>query len=106
MRLERPARGQPETLGNVVPGRGEQILLAPCSRLERRHDPPLALEAVCDVLVELGVRIFDLRAVAGMDPLEPHGTEAPQPVEVAAQRSAAWRDEHAALAEDRIARER
>ncbi len=48
----------------------------------RGEDPPLALEPVGDVLVELGRRVLDHRAVARVEAGEPEAAEAPQAVEV------------------------
>ena len=53
VRLQRPARGQPEPLRHLVPRRREQLVLRARARRERLDDAALALQPVPDVLVEL-----------------------------------------------------
>ena len=69
------------------------------------HQQPLALEAVGDVLVELGGGIPDVGPVAGAEHVEVELAQPAQGVEVGRQRALAGRDEHRALAEHRVAGE-
>ena len=95
-----------EPFRHAVPRRRQQLVLRARARLERRDDPALALQPVRDVLVELRGRIVDDRPVAGVEPLQPERAQPPQAVQVLAQRAAAGGDEHAPLAEHRVAGER
>ena len=88
----------------VVPGRVEHLVDVRAPAVERLEQPPLAVEAVRDVLVELRRRVLDHRAVAGAQQLE---------VAARAARASASRyspscadDEHRALAEHGVAGER
>ena len=82
VRLERPPRRELQPVGHAVPGGVDQRVLAADARVERGHDPALALEPVRDVLVELGAGVGDLGAVPGVEPLQPEPAQPPQAVEV------------------------
>ena len=96
-------RGEGRSSRRVRPRGVEQLVLA-APALERGHEPPLAVEPVRDVLVELRRTVPDRRPVAGAQHREVERAQPPQAVEVGASRPIRG-DEHAALAEHRVAGE-
>ena len=81
MRGERHRRRRPQHRGRVVPHLVEQLVDRPPAVVQRGDQPPLALEPVGDVLVELGRRVVDQRAVAGAEDSEPGAAQPREPVE-------------------------
>jgi len=65
MRRERPGSGGTKRRGCVVPYVVEQFRHRPLARVERRDQPPLAVEPMGDVLIELRGRIRDDGTVTG-----------------------------------------
>ncbi len=105
MRGERDRRGRTQGRGRVGPRAVEQLVDRARAGGERVEQRALALEAVRDVLGELGGRVVDERAVAGADQHRPALAQALEPGEVAGERARVRRDEDAAGAEDGVAGE-
>jgi hypothetical protein len=104
VRGQRDCSGWPELHRRVVPDLIEQLLHTAAPRLERGDQPALAVESVLDVLIDLGPRIGHDRAVAREDDLELAGAQPEEPVQIRRECAGIGRNEHASLAQDRIAR--
>ena len=70
MGRERDGGGRAQARRHVGPGVVEQLLGAPLAGVERCDQPPLAVEAVGDVLVELRRGVEHGRSVAGEEDVE------------------------------------
>ena len=90
--------------GHVVPGRLQQPRPRALAGFERGRQLALAVEAMLDVLVDLGRRVGDPGSVARESSTVARA-QALERVEVGGQRAAVGRDEGRALAEDEIAAE-
>ena len=106
MRGERHGRGRPQLLGDVGPRCIEHLVDRARAAVERREQPPLAVESVRDVLVELRGRIIDRWSVAGAQKPQRPPPQPCEPIQVASERARVRSDEHASLAEHRVAGER
>src|SRR5919107_1067148 len=98
VRGQRDGGGRAQRGRRVGPHAVQQLVRAAQAVGQRALEPALAVEAVGDVLVELGVRVEDERPVTGAQDLEAAAPQAPQRGEVAAQRAGVGRDEDAARA--------
>src|SRR5215218_10801810 len=91
--------------GDVRPGGIEQVVMGSEARLERGEQPPLAVEAVLYVFVELRPRVPDIGPVAWAEHFEVELPQSTERVEVRGQRALMRGDEHAPLPQHRVARE-
>ncbi len=93
------------TAGHVGPHPVEQLVGRAVPASERLDEPPLAVQAVLAVLLELGPRLHHQRPVPWADQLEIDRHQALECGEVAAQRARVGIDEDASVAEHRVAAE-
>ena len=105
MRLERERRRGAQRPRHLRPRGVEHLIAGPRAASERLDEPPLAIEAMSQVLLDPLARAPHERPVPGAEHLE---IELPQPaqrVEIGRHRALPRSDEHAPLTQDRVAGE-
>ncbi len=103
MRRQRDRSRRAQDGRRISPHVVQQILDGPFSRRQGRHQAPLPVKAMGDVLIQFLRNRFDEGTVSGSQDREPTAAQALEPLQIARQRSGIGEYEHAALTEHRVA---